>query len=610
MARSSDSRDQDARTARSGDGSDRGTAATGRPEDYDDGSRGVDFSNLDATRPADADGISGSAAADPESRQKVTSPDLGVRGYLRWFWRQLTSMRVALILLLLLAVATIPGSLVPQRGADPNGVLQYQQDHPDLFKVLDAFPIQAFDVYSSVWFSAIYLLLFVSLIGCVLPRIAHHWKALRGKPPRTPARLQRMAGYAEQRISNPEATAEERAAFAERAILEAHALLRSQHYRAEIQRAAVSKRAAVGGEEVSVSAERGYLRETGNLLFHVALVGVLVSVAIGGMFSFNGQRVLVEGESFFNQLIDYDSANSGTYFNPATLEPFAMTLNSFEVDYVTEADDNARALGQVKEYRAQVTLSTPDGEEHDEVIRVNHPLRVHGSPVYLIANGYAPTVTVRNAEGTVVYHESMPFIPQEDLNLTSLGVIKVPYGITRDGEEVQVGLRGFFYPTQAELDTGAFTSVFPDLKNPVLTLDVFVGDLGIDSGIPQSVFKLDTGNMEQITGRAVDQKSLELKIGETLDLPDGMGTISFEAAPRYASFDVMRNPAQQWVLISAIAAVLGLLSSLFVPRRRMWVKAVPTEDGLVLQYAALARGDDPALERAVEVLREQHRERL
>ncbi|MDI6023718.1 cytochrome c biogenesis protein ResB [Leucobacter sp. UT-8R-CII-1-4] len=571
----------------------RGTARTGRPEDYDDGTSGASASIGDA------------------SDNKVISPELGIRGYLRWFWRQLTSMRVALILLLLLAVATIPGSLVPQRAADPNGVVQYQQDHPDLFKVLDAFPIQAFDVYSSVWFSAIYLLLFISLIGCVLPRIAHHWKALRGTPPRTPARLQRMAGYAEQRISNPQATPEERQEFSERAILEAEKLLRGQHYRVEIQRAKSSKRSpSAGAEEISVSAERGYLRETGNLLFHIALVGVLVSVAIGGMFSFNGQRVLVEGESFVNQLIDYDSANSGTYFSPTELEPFTMKLNDFEVDYITDEDGNDVAVGQVSEYRANVTLTTPDGQQNDDVIRVNHPLRVHGSPVYLLANGYAPTVTIRNAEGEVVYSESMPFIPQEDLNLTSLGVLKVPYGISRSGEPTQVGLRGFFYPTQAKLDTGAYTSIYPDLKNPVLTLDVFVGDLGIDSGIAQSVYKLDTDNMEQLTGRAVDKKSLELDLGETLDLPDNMGTISFENAPRYAAFDVMYNPAQMWILISALAAVLGLLSSLFVPRRRMWVKAVQSEDGVVLQYAALARGDDPALERAVEVLREQHRERL
>ncbi len=566
-------------------------SATGRPDDYDDGTGGASREAGDGTR------------------ERVTSPDLGVRGYLRWFWRQLTSMRVALILLLLLAVATIPGSLVPQRAADPNGVIQYQKDHPDLFKVLDAFPIQAFDVYSSVWFSSIYLLLFVSLIGCVLPRIAHHWKALRGTPPRTPARLQRMAGYAEQRISNPQATPEEREAFAERAILAAEELLRKQHYRTEVQR--VSRR---GSSEISVSAERGYLRETGNLVFHIALVGVLVSVAIGGLFSFNGQRVLVEGETLLNQLIDYDSATSGTYFDPATLEQFSVTLDSLEVDYISPEEGNTRALGQVREYRANMTLLSPDGERSEELIRVNHPLRVHGSPVYLIANGYAPTVTVRDPEGTVVYSESMPFIPQEDLNLTSLGVIKVPYGLSRDGEPTQLGLRGFFYPSQTELDTGAYASNYPDLTNPVLTLDVFVGDLGLVANggiaVPQSVYALDTDDMEQLTGRAVDTDSLELRIGETVELPDGMGTITFEDAPRYASFDVMRNPAQEWVLISALASVLGLLSSLFVPRRRMWVKAVPSEGGVVLQYAALARGDDPSLERAVEQLREQHRERL
>jgi cytochrome c biogenesis protein len=210
-----------------------------------------------------------------------------------------------------------------------------------------------------------------------------------------------------------------------------------------------------------------------------------------------------------------------------------------------------------------------------------------------------------------VYSEAMPFIPQDNLNMTSLGVVKVPHGIVDEaGENTQLGLRGFFYPTQTELDTGAYTSNYPDLENPVLTLDVFTGDLGIDSGIPQSVYVLDTENMEQLTGRAVDSDSLELKPGETVDLPNGLGTITLDSVPRYASFDVMQNPAQEWVLIFALLALGGLLWSLFVPRRRMWVKAVPTEDGVVLQYAGLARGDDPALERAVEELRDRHRELL
>ncbi|MFM9745573.1 cytochrome c biogenesis protein ResB, partial [Streptomyces brasiliscabiei] len=82
-------------------------------------------------------------------------PALGVVGWLGWGWRQLTSMRTALVLLLLLAIAAIPGSIVPQRTADPNGVSQFKVDHPDLYPVLDH--LQLFDVYSSAWFSAIYI---------------------------------------------------------------------------------------------------------------------------------------------------------------------------------------------------------------------------------------------------------------------------------------------------------------------------------------------------------------------------------------------------------------------------------------------------------------------
>ena len=550
-----------------------------RPSDYDDGSGG----------PAQAE-----------------SPELGLKGWGRWFWRQLTSMRVALILLLLLAVAAIPGSLLPQRSADPNGVLQYEVDHPKLFPVLDAFPIQAFDVYSSVWFSAIYLLLFISLIGCVLPRLVHHWKAWRGQPPKTPARLNRMAGFTEVRVSNPSATPEEREEFAVRAVDEARDILKRSRYRTVVQRV-VTKR---GQTEISVSAERGYLRETGNLLFHIALLGVLVCVGVGGVFTFNGQKVLIEGETMVNQLIDYDTVNAGRGFDSSSLDPFSLKLESLDVTYMTPDDGNVSAIGQVKDYIASMQLTNPDGASSEHTIRVNHPLRVHGSPIYLIANGYAPTITIRNADDEVVYSESMPFIPQ-DTNMVSLGVVKVPYGITTaDGEQTQIGLRGFFYPTKTDLESGAYTSSFPDLENPVLTLDLFAGDLGIDSGVPQSVYSLDTANMEQLTGRAIDKKSLELAPGETVELPNGMGTLTFEATPRYAAFDVMRNPAQTGVLVFAVLSMAGLIWSLFVARRRMWVKAVLTDDGVVLQYAGLARGDDPILDRAVADLREKHGERL
>src|SRR5690606_16911987 len=106
----------------------------------------------------------------------------------------------------------------------------------------------------------------------------------------------------------------------------------------------------------------------------------------------------------------------------------------------------------------------------------------------------APTIVVRNAEGEVIFREDVPFLPQ-NTEMTSLGVVKIP-----DGMPQQVGMHGFFYPTQVLLTTGEYASIYGDLTNPVVTLNVFVGDLGIDDGTPRSVYVLDTTDMTQIAG--------------------------------------------------------------------------------------------------------------
>ncbi|WP_243012211.1 cytochrome c biogenesis protein ResB [Cryobacterium zhongshanensis] len=522
----------------------------------------------------------------------VAQPPLDFGGWLRWFWRQLTSMRTALFLLLLLAIAAVPGSLVPQRSSDPNGVIQYFGDNPDLAPALDT--IQAFDVYSSAWFSAIYLLLFVSLIGCVIPRMRHHLQALRAKPPKTPARLARLAGFTMR--DGPVGT------DAAAAVESARRLLKSSGYRVAVFDT---------GTEASVSAERGYLRETGNLVFHLALVGVLVTVGFGSGFGFSGQRVLVEGQTFVNTLLAYDSFNPGRFFDDESLEPYKLKLDSFDVEYETQ---NSKAFGQPVNYAAGVTVSPRDRPSQSDEVKVNVPLRAGGTDIFLLGNGYAPTITVKDPSGRVVFSDSIPFLPQ-DSNLTSLGVVKVPDGLAK-----QLGMIGFFYPTQAEAKSGAYFSSYPDLEYPLLTLNIFSGDLGLDTGVPTSVYALNTDKMTQMTGGDTGAKSLELKPGEMRQLPDGLGSVSFDnAAPgakagdfsdtvlRFASFDVNRDPTQGWVLLFSVLVLLGLLTSLFVPRRRLWVKAIRRDDGSVrLEYAGLARGDDPALETAVTALADRH----
>ncbi|MFF2370583.1 cytochrome c biogenesis protein ResB [Agromyces sp. NPDC058110] len=538
-----------------------------------------------------------SPTPEPGDGASVSQPKLGFVGWVRFAWRQLTSMRTALLLLLLLAIAAVPGSLVPQRSSDPNGVTQYFSDNPDLAPVLDSF--QMFDVYTSAWFSAVYLLLFVSLIGCIIPRTKHHFDALRARPPRTPVRLSRLAGYTERALPDDET--------ADAAITRAAAELKRAGYRVE--------RYDVRGEP-SVSAERGYLRETGNLVFHTALLGILVAVGIGGGFGFAGQRVVVEGQSFVNTLASFDSFNPGRFFNDANLDPYKLTLTDLEAVYETE---NQKALGQPIDFTANVEITARGSDETTEgQVKVNHPLRVHGTDVYLLGNGYAPTITVRDAEGEVVFTDAIPFLPQ-DANLTSIGVVKVP-----DGMPEQLGMVGFFYPTQTTLDSGAYSSSYPDLVYPVLTLNVYSGDLGIDGGTPTSVYTLDPSTMEQLTGGTTGVDSIELMPGQTQDLPNGLGTVTFEdvtpdgepnaadgdysqSVDRFASFDIHRDPSQGWVLVFAVLIIAGLLVSLFIPRRRVWVKAAKRPDGaVVLEYAGLARGEDPGLDEAVASFADKH----
>lgn len=503
-----------------------------------------------------------------QTPDEPTQPKLSLVGWLRWIWRQLTSMRTALLLLLMLAAAAIPGSLYPQRSADPNGVTTFFQQNQSLAQVLDKF--QLFDVYSSAWFSAIYILLFVSLIGCVVPRIGVHWKALFTPPAATPTNLSRMPAF-----RFVKAGAKKQASV----LANAHVLLKKQGYR-------------VSSTDASVAAERGYWRETGNLIFHVALVGLLIAVGFGGAYSYSGQRVLVEGDTFVNNLAGYDSFNPGIAFNEKMLPAFSMTLNKFDVRYdITNRTNSGTPLW----FKADVSIRERGAAAAiKKTILVNEPAEIPDAKVFLSGHGYAPVITIRDPQGKINFSGPVVYLPQ-DANMTSLGVIKVP-----DAKK-QFGVLSFFYPTAGKLKTGAFTSVFPANANPLLTMNIYQGNLGLDSGIPSNVFSLAVHGLKQLTGGKTGVESIQLKLGQTQTLPNNLGTVSFDSLRRYASLDVDYNPGQGWVLFFALLALVGLIMSLVIPRRRVWVKIV---DG-GFEVAALARGDDPMLERVVTGLGSQ-----
>lgn len=505
-------------------------------------------------------------------------------GWLRWFWRSLTTMRTALVLLLLLALAAVPGSLVPQEGRQPAQAADFRRRHPDLAPVLDK--LGFFDVFSSPWFAAVYLLLFVSLAGCVVPRTLQYARTARSRPPAAPSRLDRLPQHADW------------TATADRGevLLTAADLLRRRRFRVTVDLA----------ENGSVAAEKGHLREAGNLVFHTALFGLLIALAVGGLFGTTGQKLVLEGDSFTNTATQYDDFTPGALASGGSLQPFGFQLKGFSATYQRSGPER----GTASSFVARLSYTEREGGRARAArVEVNKPLEVDGSQVFLVGHGYAPVVTVRDGEGQIAWQGPAAFLPQ-DGNLTSTGVIKAPDALDRGGKRDGLGFTGLFLPT-IQLTRNGWASSFPAADNPVLVLTAYHGDLGLDTGRPQNVYQLDSSRMKQFREADGSPFAQALRPGDWMKLPGGAGSLTFDGIKQWASFQIARNPSNRTALWSAVAMGLGLCLSLFVRRRRVWVRVEPMPSGSVrIGVAGLDPGGAERTAEEVAELAHELRERF
>ncbi|NYJ73526.1 cytochrome c biogenesis protein ResB [Allobranchiibius huperziae] len=515
----------------------------------------------------------------------ITQPRLGPLGTARWFWRQLTSMRTALFLLLLLAVAAIPGSIIPQTGIDAGRVATYKTNHPSLAPWLDR--LGFFNVFTSPWFAAIYILLIISLIGCVIPRIRIHLRTLRAPVPRTPKNLSRLPAYVERSVDEP----------ADVVLDRAREVLKRKRYR-------VREDETVEGSAQSswsIAAEAGRMRETGNLIFHSCLIWVVLAVAAGHLWGWRADVIVPVGQGFSNSG-GYDTENLGPLVDDSKFSPWSIRLNSLDVSFEDKVPPTSPQYGQPRHFTAYTTVTGTNGKSKREVISVNHSLPIGGSSVYLLGNGYAPMITVRDAKGNVLYRQETPFLSQDN-NYKSTGAIKV----SSLPAAKQMGFFGFFLPTAAFSDTLGPVSTFPAPKDPALVLGMYVGNL-FPGNAPQSVYTLDTSAMKQVQGTGAQAKQplrIVLKPGQTTKLPGGRGSITFDNVQRWAGLSTRHDPGKMPALYGALLGLIGLIMSMTLRRRRVFVKvsADPQDPARSLvRVGGLAKGEDPRLQVAIDGL--------
>ena len=480
--------------------------------------------------------------ARPRPAPERRSGELNLRELLRWTWRQLTSMRIALILLLLLALAAVPGSLIPQERVDALKASQWQDAHETLTPIYEKLGL--FNVYGSPWFAAIYILLVVSLVGCIVPRTFVYARAMRAQPPAAPRNLTRLPSHASYGTTeSPEVVLERGPARCSAQALPAAPRGRRRDGQ---RRARLPARGRQPGLPPRGAGGAGRLRDSGTL------------------FGYKGGVILVQGTPFGNNLTQYDDFVPGQPVRPRRHGPVHLhrrRLRRRVADVRPAGRDGARLRR-----RARATPRRPDGPEKSYDLRVNHPLTIGGTELFLIGHGYAPVVTVRDGEGNIAASGPVPFLPMGP-DLFSFGVIKAA-----DAKPGQIGLEGYFYPTFANVD-GDPVNLGGNDVNPLLSLNVYTGDLNLDSGAAQSVYTLDKSQATAVPGEDGKPLRVDLAPGDTVELPERAGQRHLRQGRVLAADpDQPDARARTIALLGVVLALLGLMGSLFIRSRRVWLR--------------------------------------
>ncbi len=463
-------------------------------------------------------------------------------------WRTLRSMRTALILLLILAAAAVIGSLLPQVPNSPERVGQYLDDHE--FWGTMFFRAGFFDVYGSWWFVLITALLFVSLAACLFPRTRAMIRAVRQRPIHA-RELDGFRHHAEVRVgTGPD----------EAAVTAARYLRR--------------KRFRVSRDGLGVAAEKGVLREIGSLLFHWAFFLLLLGVIIGKGTGFTGRAVVTEGETFVDALPSYaGQIRTGRYFG-GDFTGVGFQLLDFE--------DTYRPNGQAIDFVSRVRFLDRDGRPTDtETIRVNHPAEAGGLHFFQEGFGWSPVVDV-SLEGERLW--STPIEMARDDAPDGVPATAMPW-------------RGVIKLTAPEPDVMITLELWPDFRafanfqltgeptsmlgqfDPYIRYSVYAGEI-----TDPALSTFDTTGL-----RRIGRSDLRAAATSTFDVPEaGELRLSFSELRQYSVFLISRDVGIPVVLAAAILVLVGLIPSLYVSRRKVWIRAEAAPGGALVKIGGFA----------------------
>ena len=319
-----------------------------------------------------------------------------------------------------------------------------------------------------------------------------------------------------------------------------------------------------------------------------------MAVAAGKLFGYEGNVIVIAdgGPGFCSASpAAFDSFRAGNTVDGTSLHPICLRVNDFEANYLP--------TGQATSFAANIDYQAgrrPGRQRLAAVPAAGQPSTARRRRPGVSAGTRLRPDVQRDVPRRADPHPTVQWRPDDPLTLLSSGVIRVdpPGGTYPDADERrkhQIAVQGLFAPTE-RLHGTLLSSSFPALNDPAVAVDIYRGDTGLDTGRPQSLFSLDPRLIDQ--DRLTKVARVNLGAGEQTRLDDGT-VVRFDGAVPFINVQVSHDPAQVWVLVFALTMMAGLLVSLVVRRRRVWVRVMPspqTPGTVSVELGGLARTDN------------------
>jgi cytochrome c biogenesis protein len=476
-------------------------------------------------------------------------------------WKFFSSVKLAVVLLIILAIVSVIGTVIQQNEAPEKYLREYSQPMAQLFEMLGFF-----DMYHTWWFVLLLFLVTANLTVCTLDRLPHTLRILTA--PLKPIDEDSLRAVPYKKEISFKGSPDKAGELGAR-VLKAHGYRFIE---------------STGTDGSQFMTQKGLYSRLGVYITHLSIILIFVGALIGSFFGFKAFLNLPEGsaskfvylrnEPMWDQIMSaLGISESPVIHNPQGGVPamplgFFVQCDNFDVDYYISP--SGRPTGMPSEYHSNLTVFNLAGQKIlDKRIRVNDPLTHHGITFYQSSYGPIPDakgkviLNIRKKSDTQSAGETVSIDAGASLFVPSINrTIKVsgfsPYGM-RDPASGQVQ----FFRTDNE-----------EYINPALELEVFQGTKRLYQTI---VLKTDTGNAFMPEDYIIGYRGY-------------WGT-------RYTGLQVTKDPGVWVVYTGFILLCIGPLIAFFGSHKKLWVRIQDRKGQAIILVAGSANRNRIGFER-------------